>query len=69
MLVERYLEEMQHAIGRQADRDLCLLAGVEVIWDSTTADLAQKQVERHRANTLPLVKSEERRPRTRGRRR
>jgi hypothetical protein len=48
-LVKRHLEEMDHAIGRQADRDQNLIAAVEFIWDATSADLVQLQIDHHRA--------------------
>jgi hypothetical protein len=51
VLVQRYLEEMNHAIGRQADRDQNLIAAVEFTWDSASADGAQQLIERGRAAT------------------
>ena len=48
VLVQRYLEEMEHAIGRRADRDQNLIAAVEFLWDSASADRAQQVVERYR---------------------
>jgi hypothetical protein len=48
--VQRYLDEMNHAIGRQADRDQNLIAAVEFIWDSATADRAQQLVDERRAS-------------------
>ena len=52
VLLQRYLDEMNHAIGRQADRDQSLVAGVEFIWDEATADRAQQMVEQHRAKAV-----------------
>jgi Nucleotidyltransferase of unknown function (DUF6036) len=48
-LVARYLEEMDHAIGRQADRDQNLIAAIEFLWDAATADRAQQVVEKRRS--------------------
>lgn len=51
VLVQRYLAEMNHAIGRQADRDQSLIAAIEFMWDSGSADGAQQLIERSRAGT------------------
>jgi hypothetical protein len=48
-LVERYLDEMSHAVGRQADRDQNLIAAIELMWDATVADWAQMTVDARRA--------------------
>jgi hypothetical protein len=52
VLLRRYLDEMNHAIGRQADRDQNLVAAVEFIWDERTADRAQQMIEQHRAKVV-----------------
>ena len=49
-LVHRYLDEMNHAIGRQADRDQNLIAAIEFIWDAATADRAQEIVDERRTS-------------------
>lgn len=54
-LVRRYVEEMNHAIGRHADRDQNLIAAVEFMWDAATADHAERLIERSRASGLPVV--------------
>ena len=48
-LVARYLDEMDHAIGRQADRDQNFVAAIEFLWDTATADRAQQIVDKHRS--------------------
>ena len=48
-LVARYLDEMDHAIGRQADRDQNLIAAIEFLWDAETADRAQRFIEKRRS--------------------
>jgi Nucleotidyltransferase of unknown function (DUF6036) len=50
VLVKRHLDEMEYAIGRQADRDLNFVAGVEFIWDATTADRAQRRIDERRSH-------------------
>jgi hypothetical protein len=52
VLLRRYLDEMNHAIGRQADRDQNLMAAVEFIWDEPTADRAQQMIEQHRTKAV-----------------
>jgi hypothetical protein len=50
VLLDRYLAEMGHAIGSEADHDQNLVAAVEFLWDEATADRAQQQVDAHRRN-------------------
>jgi len=49
-LVKRHLDEMNHAIGRQADRDQNLLAAIEFMWDAETADRAQQLIDQRRSH-------------------
>lgn len=55
VLLDRYLQEMGHAIGRQNDRDMNLVAGIELMWDAKTADLAERRTQAFRAQeqTIP----------------
>jgi hypothetical protein len=50
VLIERYLDEMNHAIGRQADRDQNLVAAIELMWDVPSADRAQVVIDARRAS-------------------
>lgn len=49
-LLQRYTDEMKHAIGRKADHDQNLIAAVEFIWDEATADRAQRLLQHRRTN-------------------
>ena len=48
-LVKRYLDEMNHAIGREADRDQNLIAAVEFMWDEAKADRAEHLIRQRRS--------------------
>jgi hypothetical protein len=49
-LVDRYLDELNHAIGRQVHRDQNLVAAVEFMWDAATADRAQHLIDERRTS-------------------
>lgn len=49
VLIKRYLDEMNHAIGRQADHDQNLVAAIEYLWNAERADAAEQQIQRARA--------------------